>query len=683
MLSPEQESSYLSSYEELLKGIKTEFENTLASWTSADIPESKTVATRNVTVEDWNKLVTLLAQTRLYVQALYPVISGYVNLGNKLDAEVTTKVNDTLASFKSELDAKIDAHVDVTDSHQETLETHEDELQALSSRLDDANATDRELADAIVEVDEKANSKVQFRPDHGNAVYANSSGIGSDVHQIMIKYSQTLDPNTIACRDKRGTFRIAHPQDDPAESYTASIDHEPVTVGYFKKNMSNSKYLATSAKNGLLSAHQCGLLETLEGLIGDDTNGYINNLVELYNVLKGLDDDADLALLLRDMQSEIDNKVTTSDSQYVIYGRDASEEQAFPYSTSATKNSMAMRTAQGTIRTNTPSNGYDAVNLDYFNNKVGDHLEGLGFLKLLYESLGQGSTTDKYVNTVSELVTFLKNIPIAKYPSLATALSNFDTQLADKAPKMTKAQSVYTLNSAGNFSQREYTSSAVAYTMPNRNAGGTFGVGTPTADSHPVTRKYFQDNTVGLIPSIGSGVARGLMTSAQYQDFETIKAYFNDANTGTTLATIRAVLDAFVNNQEGTNVANSIAQRVLHTDVYGVYGTKTVDGKYVDEKFSVSQGATAETLALRDSKGYLYGGQTSDESPDSALASVSHVVRNSSKQYLTETIGMATGSQDGLMSTSQVTYLDSLPKIFENLNSQIQDLQRQILDLQQ
>lgn len=97
----------LNAYEELLTSIKNQFEEMLSAWQDSVISGTKTSATRNFTLDDWNDLLTLLAQTRVFVEALYPVIQEYASLGSLIDADLSSIVaaeasaSDSAASAES------------------------------------------------------------------------------------------------------------------------------------------------------------------------------------------------------------------------------------------------------------------------------------------------------------------------------------------------------------------------------------------------------------------------------------------------------------------------------------------------------------------------------------------------------------------------------------------------------
>lgn len=513
---------------------------------------------------------------------------------------------------------------------------------------------DAVIADILSKLRTDVDAKVQFKPNSKNAVYANSSGIGSDVHLTMIRYTQSPEANTMVARDTRGTFRIAHPQDDPAENYTASIDHEPVTVGYFKKNMSNSNYLATDKKNGLISPTQYNLLTQLGDLMEDGDTSIVDSLTDILNLFKNFDSEADLADTLATLSDAVDERVVKSDRENIVYGRDsAGNEVAILHSIYAYEGSIAERTAQGTLRTKSPTHDDDAVNLSYFNEKVGNKLENWGELDSLLE-LVTGNKGDGQLNRLDEFKTFISGF---KEGDVLKKI------IDGKAPKLSGTQVVYTLNSAGNLNARKYTAANENGSIPYRSTGNTFKIGDPSHAQHPVTKQYLENSIAGLLP-LASSSKNGMITSSDYNKLNTIYTAIsgNDAAMLGRIAELVRLLNEEV-EFEGSYVSTRLSDKVeCVRDKVGVYGTLRYGSTGLVEYF-YSLGQTtfeANSIVQRDANGRMRTATTNDDLDGNVVASVSHVKQNTSKAHLEDVIGFASTSSGGLMSSAMVDLISSL-----------------------
>lgn len=270
-----------TTYAELLEGIKTNFENTLKAWTSADIPNTKNAMSKNITMEDWNRLIILLAQTRLYVEALYPVITGWVSAAGTFD--------DTLANTLSEIATLKTSKVDKTKA-------------AIASVVGIASEDDSGLMSAahvnqIVElgtqkVNKTTETKSLYGTDDSGAETVYRIGGFSTANAIVQRNSAgniivPYEPNNEHCATSKKYVDDADRELSARVDSLEKSDREQTSrletkADATKAALVNILGYATIEQDGVMTSTQAANLATLVNLLrNDDADTTINTIREV------------------------------------------------------------------------------------------------------------------------------------------------------------------------------------------------------------------------------------------------------------------------------------------------------------------------------------------------------------------------------------------------------------------
>lgn len=184
------------------------------------------------------------------------------------------------------------------------------------------------------------------------------------------------------------------------------------------------------------------------------------NIPDVNDIKDDLEDEISAEAAAREAGDEGRVEKITSASK--VYATDASGEQtSVSYDTNASSNTIAKRTAGGTLRTVAPTNNFDATNKKY----------------------------------VDDADTNLQN----NIDSEATAREAADDTKVDKT---STANQVYATDGSGEQATVPYSSSASSNSLAQRDNAGRIQVGTPTSDVHAASKKYVDDADAALQANI-------------------------------------------------------------------------------------------------------------------------------------------------------------------------------------